>query len=243
MTHASSTQTMRRASFALRPETIATCTFGNDVNVAIACWVSAGTVAYSGRGAIGESVPSTSSNSNNGRPPSRSAMAGGTGSASMVVMPSDGGDAPGASRLLRHDLRRARENGVEPVEDGRVVKLAAHAMHPSPALFRRHLERGANGADESVDVERIDEQRAVDLFRRSGEAAEEEYAAFVELARDEFLGHEIHSVLQRRHDAEIGRAIDAGEQIGIDVLVDQHDRRPVVGAEFGVDVDDGLSDF
>ena len=60
-----------------------------------------------------------------------------------------------------------------------------------------------------------------------------QHAALVELAGDELLGDEIHSVLQRRHDADVGGAIDAGEKIRVDVLVDQDDRRPVGGSVFG----------
>ena len=38
--------------------------------------------------------------------------------------------------LRSHDLGRAAEDGTEPVEDGRVVQLATHAMHASLAVLR-----------------------------------------------------------------------------------------------------------
>jgi len=76
------------------------------------------------------------------------------------------------------------------------LEMTAHAMHASPAFVGRHLERRADRPDKTVDVERIDQHRAVDLLGGSGESAQEQHAAFVELAGNVLLGDEVHSVLQ-----------------------------------------------
>jgi hypothetical protein len=185
-------------------------------------------------------VPSTSSKRRNGEPCSRAAIAGPSGNAGIA------GDSDAGKRGLvldSHDLGGSRENRVEPVEDRGVVQLSPHAAHSPAALVRRHFERRTNAGDKAVDIERIDQDSALDLLRRPSEAAEDQYPALVDLAGDELLGHEIHSVLERRHDAEITGAIDGGQQIGIHVLVDQHDRRPVRRPKAAVDRDDRLKNI
>src|SRR6185437_3692787 len=175
--------TRRAASRAARPEMATTWTSPSAASAA-SVWRVAGAIAAScGRGAIGDRVPSISSRSTSGSPASRSASAGDMGRAGVVTRSHC--DRLRLRLLRGHDLGGAREDGVEPIEDRRVVELPPHPMHSPLALFGKHLERRANGPDEAVDVERVDQHRAVDLLRRSGEAAEDQNAPFVELAGDE----------------------------------------------------------
>ena len=60
------------------------------------------------------------------------------------------------------------------------------------------------------------------------------------MAGDEPLGNKVHSVLQRRNDAQISRAVNIDEQVGVDILVDEHNRGPVREAKSFVDRDDRL---
>src|SRR4051812_14040038 len=188
------TSTSRRASSALRPEITTTCTFGVSAKSARSCRVSFGTAAYSGRSAMGASVPSTSRSSTNGEPRSLASIAAVRGSAGIA-------GASGKRGLAAHDFRGPRQNRVEPVEDRRIVKLPAHATHAPSALVRRHLERGANGGNEPVDVEWIDQNRAFDLLRRSSKSTENQNTVLFRLAGNELLSHQVHPVLQRRYDA------------------------------------------
>ena len=67
------------ASAAARPDTATTMVSGNAASSLTTRRVSSGTTACDGRGAIGASVPSMSSSAANGRPDSRSTMAGVSG--------------------------------------------------------------------------------------------------------------------------------------------------------------------
>src|SRR6185369_5279536 len=153
------TSTRRRASSALRPEITTTRTFAAAVKSARIWRVSFGRAAYSGRGAIGASVPSTSSSRTNGEPRSRSPIAAVSGSAGVA-------SASGKRRLVLdpHDLSGSREDRVEPVENRGVVELPAHPPHAALALVRRHLQRRANRRDETVHVEGVDQNRALDFL-------------------------------------------------------------------------------
>src|SRR5678816_3731839 len=146
------TSTRRRASSALRPEITTTCTFAVAAKSARICRVSFGTAAYSGRGAIGASVPSTSSSRTSGDPRSRASIAALSGSAGVA-------SASGKRRLVldSHDLSGSREDRVEPVENRGVVELPAHPPHAALALVRRHLQRRANRRDETINVEGVDQ--------------------------------------------------------------------------------------
>jgi hypothetical protein len=123
------------------------------------------------------------------------------------------------------------------------VQLDAHAMDAATALVATHLERGPDARGEAIDVERIDQECAVDLLGRAREATQYQHTTFVELAADEFLRDEVHSVLQRRHETEIRRSIDGGQQVRVDVVVNQHDRRPVDGSVARIDVEHHRRDF
>ncbi len=80
---------------------------------------------------------------------------------------------------------------------------AAHALHVLAAFLFRHLQRLAHGAGHLLDGKRVDQNGILQLAGRSREIAEDQHAVVVEAAGDEFLGDEVHAVVQRRHDAEV----------------------------------------
>ena len=67
----------------------------------------------------------------------------------------------------------------------------------------------ANGFGGLLDVVRIHQQSVAQFARGSGELAQDQYAAFVAARGEELLGHQVHTVVQRGHQAEIGGAIVA----------------------------------
>ena len=109
---------------------------------------------------------------------------------------------------------------------------------------KRHRERGRDGPRHAVDIVRIDQQRGVELVRGAGEFRQHQHAGIGGvLCRDIFLGDEIHAVLQRRHHADLGRAIETGQHGLAKTLVEIADRRPVDFAVAAVDVADELREF
>ncbi|MDF1501664.1 hypothetical protein [Roseisolibacter sp. H3M3-2] len=100
-------------------------------------------------------------------------------------------------------------------------------MHALLPLRHRHADRLAQPLHHAVHVERVDQHRALDLLGGTGEAAQHEHALLVDVAGDELLGHQVHPVLQRRHEAQVARTVDRRQLLGARVLAQQHDRRPV----------------
>src|SRR5215510_5746821 len=239
MVQAPSIDTRRAASRADRPDINTRCTSGSLTSRSSTRRVIEGTMADCGRDAMGDNVPSMSSKRTSGRPERRSNSAGLTGSAGVVTSSYGRRELP---RVVGHDLCGARENRLEPIEDVRMIQVSPHTMHATPPLIGRHLERLPNGLDEAVDVERIDEHRAVDLLRGAGEATENQDAAFVQLAGDKLLRDEVHAILKRRDDADITGAVHRGEQISVDIFVDENDRRPLRISKSLIDGDDRIGD-
>src|SRR5438045_4773828 len=81
---------------------------------------------------------------------------------------------PGLDQLLAF-----RQDGFEPVEDGRGAKARAHGAHAAPPLRGRHLERFANTGDKIIDVEGIDQKRSLDLFGGARESTENQNAVLI----------------------------------------------------------------
>ena len=89
----------------------------------------------------------------------------------------------------------------------------------SAGIVKRRVERVGEG----IGGIRIHEQRFGHLARGAGERGEDEHALSIVARGDEFLGHEIHAVVQRRYHAHIGRAI-AGEDVFDAVVRARQDR-------------------
>ena len=100
-------------------------------------------------------------------------------------------------------------------------------------LARRQLERGRQVLDDSVDVPRVDEERAGENLRRAGELGQQERAApaagqpRLGLAEHELLRDEVHPVAQRRDHHHVRAPVERDERRLGDVAVDVLDgRRP-----------------
>jgi hypothetical protein len=94
----------------------------------------------------------------------------------------------------------------------------------------------------AVDVVGVDVQGLGHLVGGAGELAEHEHAVAVGAGRGELLGDEVHAVAQRRHEHDVGGAVQA-DQLGLrEAAVQVVDRRAVEGRPAAVDRADGLLD-
>ena len=84
---------------------------------------------------------------------------------------------------------------------------APHAAHAHTLLVRRHAQCAVERFRALIDVIRVDGQRVVQLARRAGELRQHEHALLVVARRDELLRDEVHSVVQARDDAHVGRFV------------------------------------
>ena len=96
----------------------------------------------------------------------------------------------------------------------------------------------SSACGEALDVVGVDEERVGQLLRGAGQLAQHEHAAKVLARRDELLGDEVHAVVQRADDAEIGQTIERDEAAQLQRAFSIADRtvgRPfaVLGVELG----------
>src|SRR6202035_1184656 len=70
---------------------------------------------------------------------------------------------------------------------------------------------------------------------RSCELAEDENAPFIPSRGQKFLGYEIHSIVQRRHEAEIGGAIIGFNLLMAVLAFKEHNVRPLFSLEAPID--------
>ena len=59
-----------------------------------------------------------------------------------------------------------------------------------------------------LDVERVDDERLGELRRRARELRQHQHAVLVDACRAELLGDQVHAVAQRRHEHDVGGAIE-----------------------------------
>src|SRR3546814_8752394 len=89
-------------------------------------------------------------------------------------------------------------------------------IHGAPAflaLLQRHHESLLQALRHALDIEGIDDDGAVELQLRAGEAREHENArVFFRLRGNELLGDKVHAVAQRRHQADARGAEESGER-------------------------------
>ena len=94
-----------------------------------------------------------------------------------------------------------------------------------------------------VDAERIDQQGSRQLPGRPGKAAQDQRAVFIGTAGDEFLGHQVHAVVQRADDAEISQAVQCHHLDRRMLPLDVDDRPPGIGTPTPIDFFDQLVDL
>ena len=167
--------------------------------------------------------------------------------------------------MQRPGFRRLNwtESSFADVADGLRTRPAAHRQNPAnhcwmvparsfPIMASQRIRRSVSGIDNAVamvarhavDIVRIDQQRGIELIRGAGEFRQHQHAGIGGILRgDIFLGDEIHAVMQRRHQADLRRAIEACQHGLAESLVEIADRRPVHFAMAAIDVADEFREF
>ena len=127
--------------------------------------------------------------------------------------------APRSGRVRPHArLHRggtaAEQQRVRPVEHRVRADPLAQRAHPAALIVGRHQQRGVQRVGERIDRERIDVDRVFELARGAGEFRQHQHAVLVAARGDEFLGDQVHAVVQRRHHAHVGGAIHGANGSG-----------------------------
>src|SRR5436189_6342349 len=134
-------------------------------------------------------------------------------------------------------FRSGFEKRIDPTEDILIADDTSHALHPRAALGLSHEECFQNRVGHLLDIIRIDELGAgLELLGRAGELAQDEHAIFLDTARAIFLGYEIHSVLERRHEADVASAIVREKSFAMKRTEMILHRQPGTAGEAAVDV-------
>ena len=116
-----------------------------------------------------------------------------------------------------------------------LVNGFAHAGHTEPLVFFGHFERLMNGVGKLLDIVRIDEERVGKFIGGAGKGAEDKSAAFIVTRSDEFLGYQVHAVMQGSDETDRGGAVVAEDFLVGVMPLQKHDRFPMRGGETGVD--------
>ena len=104
-------------------------------------------------------------------------------------------DAIAEAPALAH-RRGVEQHAAGPAVDVEFADDVAHQPHALALLVDRHGERDAERRRAFVGVVRIDDQRLRQFARGAGELRQDKHAAFVVVRGDEFLGDEVHAVVQ-----------------------------------------------
>ena len=129
------------------------------------------------------------------------------GSATDVREPGDAG-----IQASQHGLSAAQACGIDehaagPAVHVRFRDLRAHGTHAASLLVFAHGERPSHGGAGFFQVVGIDDQRLRQLAGSSGEAAQQQNAQLVLAGCHEFLGDQVHAVVQAADVAQIRRAV------------------------------------
>ncbi len=152
--------------------------------------------------------------------------------------------SPSGSNVLQACISAWRAQGARVVSDGfgALEPLLEHNLHAgervadfSALLAWAHFERGTDGFADLLHVVGIDQQRVVQLARGAGESAEDEDAVIHAPGCQILLGDEVHAVVERRHQADIGGAVIALHFFVAALALDELDGFPSRGFEFAVD--------
>src|SRR6266436_324253 len=139
-------------------------------------------------------------------------------------------------RLLGNAGQLAQEQ-AGPAVDVVLSHRLAHPGHPGALLLGRHLDRAADRVGHAVEVVGVDEQRVAELRGSARELAQDERAPVL-ADRDELLGDEVHAVVERRDQAQVGMAVVRPDLAVVVVALDIVHGPPLPGAEARVDVAD-----
>ena len=132
---------------------------------------------------------------------------------------------------------------VEPAIEIVTPFAALQRLHARGPILAGHREGAMQVVGDAVDVVRVDPQRLVHRLGGARHAGEQEHPRLVDAARDELLRDEVHAIAQRRHQRDVGVAVEAREFGGRHRAVQIADRRPRTRREFAVDAPDEFVDL
>src|SRR5713226_4606874 len=137
-------------------------------------------------------------------------------------------------------LPQRGDERVAPSRHGVLAQDAYHRRPPRTPLLERHAQASTHGFGHFVNIDRVDEQRRVQLVSRASEARQHEDAGvFRILSGNEFLGDEIHSVTQRRDQTDPCDPVKSRQGLPREAPIDVADGCPVELGEFAVDAAGG----
>jgi hypothetical protein len=130
--------------------------------------------------------------------------------------------SPGRPRTLSFlaQARGVHQHAAGPAVHVELGQEGAHRVHAVALFFARHGDGRGQGRAGFFEVVGVHHQRLGQLAGGAGELAEHQHAAFVVARGDEFLGHQVHAVVQAADVAQVGGAVEA-----------EHRRWLVVGAQ------------
>src|SRR5260370_38583708 len=102
---------------------------------------------------------------------------------------------------LDADLRKIGEKVGGPTVDVVFVNGFAQVEHAGGLLLGAHIERLVNGIGKLLDVIGIDEQSVCKFVSVAGKRTEAQDDLFIVASGDDYLGHQIHTVMQRSDQA------------------------------------------
>ena len=145
-----------------------------------------------------------------------------------------------AGMLRAAGLHQGGHEAAAPGQRRMPLDGAPHRQPAILALTQRHGQRGVQRLGNLVRVVRIDQQGGGKLARGAGKARQHEHARVLRvLCGHIFLGHQVHAIAQRRHQAHPRLAHVAGHGRAGDGAGDHAQRRPVRLAPFGVHIPGG----
>ena len=128
----------------------------------------------------------------------------------------DCGVLPTSNRIVK----RSRPKAFEPLQDVRCpaehVSSGDHTAkcaHPRAPLLARHVDGADERGRKSVHVVRIDDEGVLQLLRRTRQLAQHQHAVLVVARGDEFLGDQVHPVVQRADDAEVRETVERHQRL------------------------------
>src|SRR5260221_2756989 len=205
------------------------------------CTRPASTLTWWGWSVISSSVPSKS-RKNAKRPLSSGACSIRAFEARIGRKRSDGAHGEGLALAGAREQAAAHANlaGVEQHPPGPAVHIevlnqASHAAHPLALLGRRHHQSRPERRRTLIDVVRVDDQGLRKLARGAGELAEDEHAALIVARSDEFLGHQVHPVVQAADDTHVRRPVVLINLVGVVMLDAQQDGSTALAGEPFID--------
>jgi hypothetical protein len=110
-----------------------------------------------------------------------------------------------------------------------------HRVHPLRLFLFWHRQCRCKCPGGIADQPRIHDQRMGQLARSTGAFAQNQDATFVVARAHEFLGHQVHAVVEAADIAEVGGAKETIDFRGVVVRFEEHDRPVLVPAKTAVD--------